>query len=186
MNVINTNNNIPNEEECLAIMVRCGMFPNIVEHSVQVKNVAEAIAQNLKDDVIVNKPLIIAGALLHDIAKTKSIVEHLLRHDIMGADMLREMGFSEIADICAAHVIMNDFMPEGSLEEREIVHYADKRVKHNLVVSLEERIEDLIDRYGINDEKRKFIQKEKDFIDGLEKKILRFMKVNMETALTGL
>ena len=181
-----TNRGIPNEDECLKIMKACNMFPNIIAHSVQVKNVAAAITDNLKPDISINKELVIAGALLHDIAKTKSIIEKSYRHDLMGSAMLREMGLNDEAFICETHVIMNDFSASGPLLEAEIVHYADKRVKHDTVVSLDERMEDLIERYGNTEEKRQFIKKERYFIENLEKKILAHMKADMETALSCL
>jgi hypothetical protein len=34
------------------------------------------------------------------------------------------------------------------ITEEEIVNYADKRVQHDRIVSLEERFSDLMDRYG--------------------------------------
>lgn len=183
---MNTNKPIPDENECLAIMKHYGMFPNIISHSVQVKNVAEVIALNLKDDVKINIPLLLAGALLHDIAKSKSISEHLTRHDLLGADMLNDMGLQEIAFICASHVELKNFAPDGPLEEREIVHYADKRVKHDIVVSLDERIEDLIERYAIDETRRQILRNEHEFVKKLEKKIVSFMKVGLDSALSRL
>ena len=178
--------NTPNENECLKIMKTCNMFPNIIAHSIQVKNVAAAIADNLKPDIIINKELVIAGALLHDIGKTKSIIEKNYRHDLMGSAMLREMGLNDEAFICETHVIMTDFSETGPLLEAEIVHYADKRVKHDTVVSLDERLKDLIERYGTTYEKRQFIKKERLFVEKLEKKICAYMNVDMETALSCL
>ena len=178
--------NVPNEDECLKIMKACNMFPNIIAHSIQVKNVAAAIVDNLKPGITVNKELVIAGALLHDIGKTRSIIERNYRHDLMGSAMLREMGLDEAAFICETHVIMTNFSETGPLLETEIVHYADKRVKHDSVVSLEERLKDLIERYGTTYEKRQFIEKERLFAEKLEKKICAHMKVDMEAALSRL
>jgi len=177
---------IPSENECLEIMKACNMFPNIIAHSIQVKNVATTIANSLKPDIPINKELVIAGALLHDIAKTKSIIEKSYRHDLMGSAMLREMGLNDEAFICETHVIMKNFSADGPLLETEIVHYADKRVKHDIVVSLDERIRDLIERYGNTDERRQSIEKDRLFIEKLEKKICAHMKVDMETALSCL
>ena len=177
---------IPNESECLEIMKAHNMFPNIIAHSIQVKNVAAAITDNLKPDTSINKELVIAGALLHDIGKTKSIIEKNYRHDLMGSAMLREMGLNDEAFICETHVVMDSFSASGPLLETEIVHYADKRVKHHTVVSLDERIRDLIERYGNTDEKRRFIERDRLFIEKLEKKILANMTVDMEAALSCL
>jgi hypothetical protein len=40
---------------------------------------------------------------------------------------------------------------DGAYSEKEIVYYADKRVLHTSVVTLAERMHDIIDRYGRND-----------------------------------
>jgi HD superfamily phosphodiesterase len=69
----NSTENIPTEKECHELMVRHSMLPNIVEHSLQVMRVSLAITDNLKEDVCVNRDLVIAGSLLHDITKTRSL-----------------------------------------------------------------------------------------------------------------
>ncbi|MCI5210823.1 MAG: hypothetical protein D3910_19000, partial [Candidatus Electrothrix sp. ATG2] len=55
------------------------------------------------------------------------------------------------------HVILQDFSPEkysqGMFHARDIVYYADKRVRHDSIVSLAERLEYILERYGGNDER---------------------------------
>ncbi len=177
---------IPDESECLEIMKANHMLPNIIKHSIQVKNVSIAIASRLKEPSSINMNLVAAGALLHDIAKTKSIREGLHGHDLMGADMLNKMGLHSAALICATHVRMERFDSAGPLEECEIVHYADKRVKHDKIVSIEERIEDLLQRYGINSEARTRILENRDFVMALEKKIEAHMTSTISKALEEL
>jgi len=47
----------------------------------------------------------------------------------------------------------------GECREKEIVYYADKRVKHDLIVDLEERLQYILDHYGKNDpDLRRIIQ----------------------------
>ena len=67
------NKKIPDEQECFEIMNKCDMMSHIIYHSIQVKNVSMAIFDNLIDKTILSKEKIIAGALLHDIAKSKCI-----------------------------------------------------------------------------------------------------------------
>jgi putative nucleotidyltransferase with HDIG domain len=74
---------IPSREECNELMVHHSMRPNIVGHSIQVMNVSLAITDNLKNGVAVNRDLVIAAALLHDITKTRSLITNE-RHDISG------------------------------------------------------------------------------------------------------
>jgi putative nucleotidyltransferase with HDIG domain len=186
MDVFRAKNAVPTEDECLAIMEGCNAFPNIIAHSIQVKNVAVVITDNLLENTPINRNLVISGALLHDIAKTKSILENKHRHDLMGAAMLHELGLDDEAFICETHIILKDFLPDGPLLETEIVHYADKRVKHDIVVSIDERLEDLVERYGTSVEKRQSLSKDRGFIEKLEKKINSYMKIDIEAAISSL
>jgi len=60
-------NRIPSRLECDELMARYYMLPNIVKHSIQVMNVSLAITDNLKNGMPINRDLVIAAALLHDI-----------------------------------------------------------------------------------------------------------------------
>lgn len=162
------------------------MLPNIAKHSQQVKNVSVAIVDNLKEPASVNRQLVIACALLHDIAKTKSIETGEIRHDLMGGELMRALGFETIAVAVESHVILTNYRHEGPLEEREIVFYADKRVMHDRIVSVDERVDDLALRYGINDRIREMISENRKFIVLVENKIRSFMKSDMEAVISAL
>jgi putative nucleotidyltransferase with HDIG domain len=164
---------IPSESECLEIMEKYKMLPNIIEHSIQVKNVSIAIANNLIDKSSINMELICAGALLHDIAKTITLKSGERFHDKIGANIIMELGYPQVAEICANHVYLDSFNPNGNIEEREIVHYSDKRVKHSKIVSLEERFEDLLVRYGSTEKSRATILENQKFLYLLDEKINR-------------
>ncbi len=176
----------PNEDECFKIIRQYEMLPNIIDHSVQVKNVAVAIYNYLKNKEIISRELLIAAALLHDIAKTRSIKNREMRHDLIGGEMLRDLGLNEIAEIVENHVVFTGYDPEGPLTEKEIVYYADKRVMHDKVVTVHARVEDLVERYGINDKVKELIIDNRKFILDLEAKISRHMTAEIETALKGL
>ncbi len=177
---------LPTEEKCLEIMQRYKMLPNIRAHSIQVRNVSAALVDHLRDDVPIDRDLVLCGALLHDIAKTRTIETRELRHDLIGGKMLRELDLEPLAEICESHVYIENFQIDGPLEEREIVFYADKRVKHDVVVSLDERVDDLAKRYGKNDKLKEMIRKNKTFVLNVEKKIERYMTTKIDEALTGL
>lgn len=179
-------NKLLSEQDCMELMLKCNMLPNIIAHSVQVKNVALAITDNLLPDTNINRRLVTSGALLHDISKTRSIQEKLHNHDEMGGKFLRSLGLIDEAVICENHVKIKDFDENSPLTESEIVCYSDKRVKHDKVVSLEERIQDLIARYGTTPEKIKYIEDSRDFMYRLEAKIVKFMSRDMAAALVGL
>ncbi len=68
----------------------------------------------------------------------------------MGRLICIENQFSEVADIVGEHVKIKHYSPEADLSEKEIVYYSDKRVNHDQIVSLEERLAYIIERYGGN------------------------------------
>lgn len=173
---------IPTRAQCEELMAKCDMLPNIVEHSFQVMRVALAITDNLKESVSVDREVVIAGALLHDITKTRSI-ETKERHAESGGMLLRELGFLRIAEIVEQHVVMKDRNLEGALEEKEIVYYADKRVTHEKIVTLEERVRDLLERYGQSEEIRELILQNMQYVVELERKLNRFMRVGIDEAI---
>ncbi len=173
---------IPSQEECYELMAKYCMLPNIIEHSLQVMRVSLVITDNLKNGVYINRNMVIAAALLHDITKTRAL-ETRERHDQSGGELLRELGFASVSEIVEQHVILLDFNPLGKLEEREIINYADKRVMHDRIVSLAERAEDLIQRYGITEEIKSLIQQNVRNAYAVEKKIAGFMTVDLDSAI---
>ena len=177
-----TGDRIPSRAECDALMVQYSMLPNIVKHSREVMRVALAIVDNLRSGVSVNRDLVLAAALLHDIAKTKSL-ETKERHDTSGGELLRELGFRSAAEIVEQHVIIHNLNLEGRLEEREIVYYADKRVLHDTIVTIEERMHDLIQRYAATEEIRHRILQNKTQALAVERKIAGFMAIDLHRLL---
>jgi uncharacterized protein len=181
----NINDRIPSREDCDQIMAQYAMLPHIVEHSIKVMQVSLSITDNLKKGVTVNRDLVIAAALLHDITKTRSF-ETKERHDLSGGALLKEMGFTRIAGIVEQHVVFQNLNLQGRLEEREIIYYADKRVMHDRIVSIEERVHDLIQRYGTMDEIRNLILQNKNLVLAVEHKIAGFMKIDIHCAIQGI
>jgi uncharacterized protein len=161
---------IPDYQECLAIIAEKGMLENIKEHSILVMKVSLAITDALKPGTIINRELVLAGALLHDITKTQALATHE-PHDITGGEYLRSIGLPSVAEVVEAHVTSEALDLKGHLSEKEIVHYADKRVMHASIVSLADRIDDLLIRYGTTEEHRSLIMSRVPFNLDLEKKI---------------
>jgi uncharacterized protein len=176
---------IPSREECDELMAKYSMLPNIVEHSLQVMRVALVITDNLKHNVSISRDLVIAGSLLHDITKTRSL-QTRERHDASGGKLLRDLGFPVIAVIVEQHVRFRNFNPEGGLEEWEIVYYADKRVMHDAIVTVDERMQDLIHRYGATAEIENLIRQNASQVRMVERKITGFMKMDIDRALQGI
>jgi putative nucleotidyltransferase with HDIG domain len=176
---------IPTIEECCGLMKRFEMLPNIVAHSEQVTRVARAILDHLKEGSGINRDAVIAACLLHDITKTRSF-QTKEPHDVSGGQLLAELGFPSLGKMVEEHVILKDFQPGGKLQEKEIVNYADKRVMHDRIVTLEERVTDLLDRYGTTDEMIELINRNKKLVFDLEAKIGRHMTGDIGDIIGGI
>ena len=145
---------IPGVNECLKLMEQYHMLPNIREHSIMVTRVAEIITNGLiSAGYDLSLKTVIAGAMLHDIGKT-ACLDNDDDHAARGFEICLAHDLEPIANIVAEHVILKNYTPENGYTEKEIVYYADKRVNHDQVVSLEERLAYIIRRYGLNNEIR--------------------------------
>lgn len=159
---------IPSIAQCLALMDRYGMFANIRDHSLTVARVAEALLTGMAETRgdgtrLPDRDLVLAGALLHDIAKTICLQQDCL-HAKKGHDICLELGYPAIAEIICEHVRLKDFSIDryarGIFFAKEIVYYADKRVRHDTIVSLDERMAYILERYGNNDQQRHHLIRE--------------------------
>jgi len=177
--------NIPSIGKCYQIIKQNRMLPNILQHSNQVARVACVIVDNLNDDIKLNKDLVIAASLLHDITKTRAISTYE-PHDITGGKVLREYGLYEIAAIVEDHIELKNFQPDEIVNENEIVYYADKRVMHRKIVSLKERIKDVAKRYATTPIVKKALVKKLDIAFEVEKKIAEFLKKDINKLFQGI
>ena len=142
---------IPTVKECFQIMEKYEMLENIRAHSVVVEKVANLIGKGLIHvgvDLTIER--ITAGALLHDIGKSLCLNTGS-DHAVIGEEICVQNGLEEIAEIVREHITLQSYQPGGAICEKEIIYYADKRVNHDSVVSLEDRLAYLLQRYGKND-----------------------------------
>lgn len=168
---------IPPVDECLQLMEHHEMMPHIRRHSLTVARLAAIMGMVLNDrGARLSIPLIIAGSLLHDIAKTRSLREGG-NHVEMGRRMVLEMGYPEVAWIVGSHVDPGPRVAEV-VNEATLVNYADKRVLHDRVVPLKERLEDLMARYGKTAENRARIEEMAKNIERLENTIFSRMSLS--------
>lgn len=140
---------LPSFSECLALMEEFGMLPHIREHCFMVQAVAWEMGRALTAAGLpLRLPLIVTGALLHDLGKTPCLGSGE-DHARFGAEILAARGYPEVARVVAQHIHLEDPPPPSRpICEAAIVNYADKRVLHTRVVPLAERFADLKRRYG--------------------------------------
>jgi uncharacterized protein len=140
---------LPSWTQCLELLDAHGMLPNIREHSFAVLQVARYLGDALTDAGFnLSLPLVEVGALLHDIGKT-ACLGTMNNHAEYGAEILEELGYPQVAQVVREHVhLFADIVDARPVREAELVNYADKRVLHDEVVTLEARFADLKVRYG--------------------------------------
>lgn len=167
---------IPTRQQCLSFMTDSQMPMHIQEHSHKVAEIAVGLGRYLNRlGAGLALSLVDAGGLLHDIAKM-----HCLHtggnHGVVGGQMVRQLGYSHVARIVEDHVSIEATVLQFPITESLLVNYADKRVKHTEVVSLGERFGDLVERYGVTNERKArlshilslFIRLENKIFDGLD------------------
>jgi len=124
------------------------MLENIRRHSLVVEKVASLITHGLiETGVPLSVKKVAAGALMHDIAKTICLRDGG-DHAALGEYICLKNQLREIADLVGEHIRLKHFDPNGAILEKEIIYYADKRVNHDQIVTIEERLQDLFLRYG--------------------------------------
>ena len=137
---------IPSEEDCVQLLHSYKVPKNVIDHSYKVLSVALKIAGKCNADI----PLITAGALLHDIGRSKT---HGLFHASYGADLLSGQGIPEpIVAMVRKHTGAGftsdearelnlpdaDYMP-STLEEKIVCH-ADNLVSGTNIVKSKDKI----------------------------------------------
>ena len=162
------------------------MMAHIVAHSVQVCRVALLLTDQFTarpDHISLHRELIRTSALLHDITKTRSFKTGE-NHAQTGKELLSNLGYPEVGHIVGQHVRLDFYDFSGFPTEVEIVNYADKRVLHDAVVPLTERMDYIIQKYGNSPEKIQQIHLYWKKTEALEEKLFRFLPFS-PTELSG-
>lgn len=169
---------IPSREECLSLMSKSGVLENIVSHSVEVAKVALFIAIELKKrGRAIDLGLVEAASLLHDLTKTECL-KTKEDHAQTGSQQLKRMGYERVGEVVAQHIWLASEGDPACVSEAEIVNYADKRVMHDRIVSLEERFSDLKTRYGMNQKAMDYLERLQKEISGIENKIFFILQID--------
>lgn len=151
------------------------MLEHIVAHSLQVCRVGMCLVDSLKaQEIHLNGQLVQAAALLHDITKTRSF-ETEENHALTGSQHLIDHGFPGVGDLVRQHVRLDDYSRTENLTEAEITNYADKRVLHDRIVSLDERMNYIMERYGRQPAHRQRIHLLWEKTKDLETQIFRYL-----------
>lgn len=156
---------IPSRDECLDLLEEHNVPENIRRHSFKVNTVALFLARKLKEKGIqVDVKLVDRASLLHDLDKVATL-DNMSNHGRITAEILDKKGI----DKALQRIILNHhFNADWPDWETKIVNYADKRVRHDKIVTLKERFEygrkKYPDKHDIRGEKR-FFELEKEMFD---------------------
>lgn len=141
---------MPSETECVAYLQDAGCKKRVIIHCCTVEVVAKEIASRIGG---VDRDLVAAGALLHDIGRSR---DHSIMHAYIGSQIVKGYGLPvELQDIVRKHtgagldaedvkemgLPPGDYMP-STLEEKIVAH-ADNMVSDNRVVTHQHSVDKL-------------------------------------------
>ena len=141
---------IPNETECVELLIEAGCKRRVIIHCCTVEAVAKEMSSRIAG---VDRDLVLAGSLLHDIGRS---VDHSIMHAYIGSQIVKGHGLSPaLVDIVRKHtgaglddedvaemgLPQADYMPR-TLEEKIVAH-ADNLVSDNRVVEHTHSVEKL-------------------------------------------
>ncbi|MDD2221266.1 MAG: histidine phosphatase family protein [Clostridia bacterium] len=124
---------VPSFKHSLFLLQDYGTPQKVIEHTIAVCRKAQQLADIcIAKGVPLDKELLTAAALLHDIARVKP------HHAQTGAEVLRQAGYPALSAPIASH---HNLLPEDliNITENTIVFLADKLVQENRECTLEQR-----------------------------------------------
>jgi hypothetical protein len=129
---------VPGRVEAASLLLRLDPPRWHVRHSSGVAEVAAFLADRAaRQGRRVDRRLVEAAALLHDVDKLLPAEQRVLPHGHGSAAWLTRMGYAELAPAVESHpvtrLIEPGFEPRAMSLETAIVAYADKRVTRRLV-----------------------------------------------------
>lgn len=167
---------LPTREECFALLKQYQTPQHIIRHSEAVNKVSDYLAEQFnKAGVVVDMDLIDRASLLHDIVRLTTIGHHAEA----GAEIF-DKDYPEMAQVIAKHRLSAILKNSLNTWEEKIVYYADKRVNHDQIVSIETRLREGRKRWQANrssNEHGLILQK----IKALEQEIFSIIKQKPES-----
>lgn len=196
--------NLPSKKQCNELLKKYHTPVSVIKHSAVVTKIAEYLADEFnKTKTKVNKDLINRACVLHDLlrvcdipndnffkfadpedikqkdvkqkiwaaqcAKYKGMHHSEAAEDVLGRD------YPELAQVIREHMFDVLLKDEFTCWEGKIVSYADKRVDHDRIVTLNQRIEEGKKRWHTDNENldltyKKLLALEKEILDVIGQK----------------
>lgn len=142
---------LPSREQAILLLRKHKCPPEVIRHCEAVAELATETARQLQErGVKINVDLVEAGALLHDLGRSKS---HTIDHVVEGAEIAKEEGLpKDLVDVIKRHLgggitaeeaerfgWPKDIYAPVALEEK-VVCYADKLIDNAKRVPIEAEI----------------------------------------------
>ena len=136
---------VPDYEECCALLGLQRTDASVIQHGKAVAAVAFRLASLLNQTGgQLNLKMVMAGGLLHDLAKGST------HHALRGARRIAGWGFPALSAVVAAHMELPE-QDDERIDETRLVFLADKLVRETRFVSLEERFAPALSRFADNE-----------------------------------
>ena len=133
---------IPTPAECEALLVEMKVSDGVARHCRAVGEVGRRLAERLNEAGLrLDVALVRAAGAVHDMAKGTP------DHARAGYRVLRRLGFPRVAAVVASHTDI-ELGDDVALNESAIVYLADKLVRGDRMISLGERFEAALERFG--------------------------------------
>lgn len=160
----------PDIDICRKIQDYFHMTDAVKLHSDKVAQKALGICEHLSGEgIFLDKKIIVAASLLHDIAKGR------IHHEKVGAKWLEDMGYKKIDHIVSEHMELEG-IPSIIIDitEKEVVFLSDKLVKEDKFVTLDERFSFKENRYKNDELALKAVKRKKEQAEILYKMIYKY------------
>ena len=163
------------KKDCLEVDV-CRKIQDYFQMTDAVRRHSNKVAQKALDlyehlssqGITLDKKIILGASLLHDIAKGRA------HHEKVGAQWLMDMGYKGIADIISEHMELNEI--PSIITEKEVVFLADKLVKEDNFVTIEERFSFKENMYKNDELVLKAVKRKKEQAETVYKMIFKDYK----------
>jgi uncharacterized protein (TIGR00295 family) len=146
---------LPSKDQCQEILLKYKTPINVIKHCLAVAKISEEFCDKIND---IDKKLVVAGAMLHDIGRS---IDHSIKHAIVGAKILEKENLDpRIISIVKRHIgtgiteeeaiklglPVDDYIPRTN--EEVLVSYADNLVCGDKRCSFEETLKRFINKFG--------------------------------------
>ncbi|MCE5346474.1 MAG: NTP transferase domain-containing protein [Bacteroidales bacterium] len=155
----------PDMEECCSILDIYQVPENIIRHCRKVAEVSVEILRSLDNlGYGLNECALKAAAMLHDIARKEK------NHARAGEKILQEIGYGKVGSIIGSHTDI-EIDDTVRITEGEILYLADKLVREDKLIFIEERFNHSFNKCPDNPEVLRKIENRRDAAYKIIKKI---------------